>query len=88
LHDRLDRTPEIAAMNSAISRRPQAVTEGGRVFIDVLADDAEELQVHLHSHNIRSSVAARTPAVTRLEVLDLGVEEADAVLGEWEVPTA
>jgi hypothetical protein len=69
-------------------RRPRVVRQNDRVVIEVAPDDAEELRIHLNSHNIRTADLPAAPGVARLHVLDLPADEVDAVLGEWEVPTA
>ena len=79
---------ENAMLNSPDSMRPVVVRQGNRIFIDVDADDADELQFHLQSHNIRTAIERLRPGVTSLEVFDLNADDVEAVLGEWEVPTA
>ncbi|MFL5328639.1 MAG: hypothetical protein ACJ8C4_06965 [Gemmataceae bacterium] len=74
-------------MQNALER-PIVVPEGHRVFIDVATSDADELQLHLESHNIRTAFGRRAPDVTRLQVFGIPAEDVDAILGEWEVPTA
>jgi hypothetical protein len=74
-------------MQNALGR-PVVVPEGHRVFIDVATSDVDELQLHLESHNIRTAIERPGPDVTRIQVFGLDAQDVDAILGEWEVPTA
>jgi hypothetical protein len=70
-------------------RKPRVRSQDDRLVIEVPREDAEQLQIHLHSLGIRTAAEpSPTDCVTRLKVLDHGAEDVEAILGEWEVARA
>jgi hypothetical protein len=67
------------------SHRPVLILQGSHVFVDVEERMAEELQIHLYSHNVRSLASHHRPGVVRLEVLELPADVLEAIIDEWEV---
>ena len=69
-------------------RGPRLYEEGGRLYVEVGRDDAEELQIHLSSLGVRTAWDGAPHQATRLVVLDHGRQDVEAMLGEWEVARA
>jgi len=72
--------------DSRHSSPARVIREDGRMLIEVAPRDADELQVHLRSHNIETLPVPGAPVdAAWLEVSGDRAEDVEAVLGQWEV---